>query len=332
MATLKDVANEAQVSSATASRILNNDSTLNVSQDTRQKVFDAARKLNYNKKRKSALKSSFTIGIAQWYSLQQEIDDPYYLSIRQGVEEFCKRNNIAVVRAFKDDLNYQNNLTDVDGLVCIGKFSDEEVGEFEAMNENIIFLDMENENIKSKTITLDFQQAIKTALDYFVELNHNNIGYLGGKERLGDDTYYHDVRKEIFVEYCQNNKIHYLPYTLEGEFTSESGYAMMSELIEKNQLPEAILTGSDPIAIGAMRSLHDHGIEIPKDISIIGFDDIPLASFSNPPLTSVFAPAQEMGELGASVVYHLKDMSMPFKITLPCKLNVRDSCIKRGTE
>ncbi|MDD3809142.1 MAG: LacI family DNA-binding transcriptional regulator [Erysipelotrichaceae bacterium] len=330
MATLKDVANEAQVSSATASRILNNDSTLNVSEDTRQKVFQAAQKLNYIKKRKSASKNSFTIGIVQWYSLQQEIDDPYYLYIRQGVEEFSRKNNIAVVRAFKDDFDYKKNLTEIDGLVCIGKFSDGEVEEFEAMSDNIIFLDMESANVKSKTVTLDFRQAITTALNYLKELNHKTIGYLGGKELLGDNTYYHDTRKEIFIGYCQQNQIDYLPYTLEGEFTNESGYKMMSELIEKDQLPEALITGSDPIAIGAMRSLHDHGIEVPENISIIGFDDIPAASFSNPPLTSVSAPAQEMGELGASVVYYMKDMNLPFKMTLPCKLTVRNSCKQRS--
>ncbi len=84
MATIKDVAELANVSSATVSRILNNDKTLSVPEETRQAVFNAAKELNYIKKRK-APKNEFTIGIVQWYSLQQEIDDPYYLQIRQGI-------------------------------------------------------------------------------------------------------------------------------------------------------------------------------------------------------------------------------------------------------
>ncbi len=329
MATLKDVANEAQVSQATASRVLNNDNTLTVPEDTRQKVLQAAKKLNYQKKRKNVLKKSYTLGIVQWYTLQQEIDDPYYLSIRQGVEKFCKENGVAIVRAFKDDTNYKHTLLDVDGLVCIGKFSVDEVKEFEKITKNVIFLDMTIENITSHTITLDFYQAIKSALLYLVELNHKKIGYLGGKELLGDNTYYHDIRKEAFIMYCQNLNIDYLPYTLEDEFTSESGYKMMCELIKNDSLPEAIITGSDPIAIGAMKALQDHNISTPEDISVIGFDDIPSASYTNPPLTTISAPALEMGEYGASIVYYLKSMSLPFKMTLPCTLIKRDSCKPR---
>ena len=98
MATIKDVAELANVSSATVSRILNNDKTLSVPEETRQAVFNAAKELNYIKKRK-ATKNEFTIGIVQWYSLQQEIDDPYYLQIRASVSRklFCLQNNINVI-------------------------------------------------------------------------------------------------------------------------------------------------------------------------------------------------------------------------------------------
>ena len=85
MATIKDIALKAGVSSASVSRILNNDATLNVPQETRQRVFDAAKELGYEKKKKKFDDTIMTIGIVQWMSPIQETDDPYYLSIRQGV-------------------------------------------------------------------------------------------------------------------------------------------------------------------------------------------------------------------------------------------------------
>ena len=91
MATIKDIALKAGVSSASVSRILNNDATLNVPQETRQRVFDAAKELGYEKKKKKFDDTIMTIGIVQWMSPIQETDDPYYLSIRQGVEEFFKQ-------------------------------------------------------------------------------------------------------------------------------------------------------------------------------------------------------------------------------------------------
>lgn len=329
MATIKDVANEAQVSPATVSRILNQDPSLNVPDETRQAVFQAAQKLNYTKKRKSHLKNNFTIGIVQWYTLQQEINDPYYLSIRQGVENFCLKNKISILRTFKNDINYIEAIDNVDGLICIGKFSQKDMNHLEKICRNIIFLDMFMPSIQVHSISLDFKNAIIDALDYIVSLEHHKIGYLGGKEYLEDQMLYPDMRKQTFINYCEEHQIDYQNYVLEDQFTRESGYSMMCELINSHRLPDAIIAASDPIAIGAMRALQEHHIRIPEDISIIGFDDIQEASFTNPPLTTIYAPAKEMGEYGASLIYHMKDIKIASQIQLPCTLIERDSCKKR---
>ena len=90
MATIKDIALQAGVSSATVSRILNQDETLNVPLETKQLVLETAKALNYQKKAKKS-KNMISIGIIEWYSLQQEMNDPYYLTIRKGVEDYCIR-------------------------------------------------------------------------------------------------------------------------------------------------------------------------------------------------------------------------------------------------
>ena len=328
MPTIKDVANLANVSSATVSRILNNDKTLSVPEETKQAVLNAAKKLNYTKKRK-ANKGDFTLGIVQWYSLQQEIDDPYYLQIRQGIENFCLQNNINVIRTFKTDLNYLDALKNVDGLVCIGKFSNDEIVKFKKISNKIVFLDMVSSHRNDTTITLDFEAAIKEAMDYLQLSNHQKIGFLGGKELLDDNTIYPDPRKEVFIKYCNDHNITYETYLYEDAFTTESGYTMMVEMISKKDLPTAIFCASDPIAIGALRALLEHNIKVPEDISLIGFDDIKAASFTNPPLTTVYAPATLMGEYGASIVYHILSKyssPAPMKIVLPCTLIERESC------
>lgn len=328
MATLKDIADTAHVSTATVSRILNEDPTLNVPVETRQAVLDAAAKLNYVKKKKT-VRHTFTIGMVHWYSIQQEIDDPYYLSIRQGVEDFCRTHQIHLIRAFQDDIHYHDLLKDVDGLICIGKFSEAEIMEFKKISKNIIFLDMMASSFDVHTITLDFQKAVNDVLDYLVVLGHQRIGYLGGKEYLNDGKIYNDLRLSTFIDYCQSHHLEYLDYLKEGEYSSESGYSMMSELIHDHRLPDAVFAASDPIAMGAMRALADHHIRVPRDISIIGFDDVHAASFLNPPLTSVFAPAFEMGQYGAHIIYYMKDMKTPLKIILPCTLMERETCQKR---
>ena len=100
MATIKDIARAAQVSPATVSRILNQDMTLNVTPETRQKVLDTAREMHYVKKNRPP-RSQFTMGIVQWFSAQEEINDSYYLTIRQGIEDYCKNRGIHVIRTYK---------------------------------------------------------------------------------------------------------------------------------------------------------------------------------------------------------------------------------------
>lgn len=334
MATIKDIAESAGVSSATVSRILNNDNTLNVSPETRQKVIDTANALNYKKKSRAFNKSTYTIGIVQWFSPQQEMEDNYYLLIRQGIEDFCMQNCIHVVRTYKADINYMDSLKSVDALICVGKFSTSEVNIFRELTSNIIFLDMPVNDTAISTITLDFEHAIQTGMDYLTSLGHKKIGFLGGIEYLEDRKPFPDVRKNIFIEYCQKHNITYEPYLLEESFTKESGYQMMCELITKGNLPSAIIASSDPIAIGALHALNDSGIKVPKDISLMGFDNTNLSSFTSPPLTTIHAPAYDMGNFGANIVYNILKFqpTTAMKIQLPCHLIKRQSCQKLDIE
>mgnify|MGYP002964912358 CR=1 FL=1 len=103
-------------------------------------------------------------------------------------------------------------------------------------------------------------------------------------------------------------------------------------MISKGNLPTAIFAASDHIAIGAMRALQENGYKIPEDISVMGFDDINVAKFSNPPLTTVHAPADFMGQFAAHYIQLLAESNtklsynMPVRMTLPCEIAIRDTC------
>lgn len=330
MATIKDIAVSAGVSSATVSRILNNDSTLNVSPETRQKVLDTAHSLNYKKKSRASSKSVYTLGIVQWFSPQQELEDNYYLLIRQGIEDFCMQNCIHVVRTYKADINYMDALKNVDALICVGKFSKDEVKRFREMSSSIIFLDMPVADSNVSTITLDFEHAMAMGMDYLTSLGHKRIGFLGGKEYLADGSLFPDMRKILFMQYCEEHGLEYKPYMLEEVFSIESGYRMMNTILTLPILPTAVIASSDPIAIGALRALNDRGVRVPEEISLMGFDDTSLSAFTSPPLTTIHAPAYDMGNFGANILYNILKLqpATAMKIQLPCQLRVRKSCGK----
>lgn len=332
MATIKDIALRAGVSSASVSRILNNDPTLNVPAVTRQRVFEAAKELGYEKKKRRFDDSLMTMGIIQWLSPVQETEDPYYLSIRQGVEEFCYQHKIAIKRAFRTDVDYLTSLAGVEAIVCIGKYSQKDIALFKKICANIIYLDMNFDPIHDCCVVLDFKNAMKSVIEHFHKLQHQTIGYLGGKE-FTDNQLYPDMRKKYFQRYCDQYQMNYDGYIVEDAFSIESGFTMMNELIQKNMVPSALFAASDPIAIGALRALSQNGIRVPEDISIIGFDNIETANYTSPPLTTIFAPTFDMGYMGARMLFDAfkrNENIAPIRIQMPCFLIERESCKKRN--
>lgn len=328
MATIKDISEKTGVSAGAVSRILNNDPYMSVSDETRQKVITAARELGYKKKKKSSTsRSSFAMGIVQWFSPQQEIEDSYYLYIRHGIEDFCIRNNITVYRAVRTDYAYTESLRDADALICIGKFGTTDIKKLKKICKTLLFIDMELDDDTVSTINLDYRHAMVQAMDFLTENGHRTIGFLGGKEYLENHELYKDKRRDYFEEYCTKHGIDYKDYMLLDRFSTKSGYDMMLNLIRKKKVPSAIFAASDPIAIGALSALTDRGYHVPEDVSIIGFDDTDAAEYTNPPLTTIHAPAYQMGYYGAGVVYHLlsSKAGTTMKITLPCSLMVRGS-------
>ena len=326
MATIKDIAQAAGISSGAVSRILNNDPTLSVSPETKRKVFDIAQQLNYQKSRNRD-KSLFRMGILQWFSAEQEMQDPYYLLVRQGIEDFCQKHSLGIIRAFQSDAASIEQLQGVDGLICVGKFSNEEIQKFINICGNIVFLVMSVLDYKITTLTMDFKTAVYDSLEYLAELGHKKIAYLGGKEYVGNQELFTDERKQAFLSFMNR---HGLDDSMiyEDSFSTSSGYQMTQMLLSEKELPTAIFAASDAIAFGAMRAIQEKGLSIPEDISIIGFNDSEMSSYVTPALTTISAPAYDMGQHGANLIYAATNLniSTPLKAKIPCQLVKRESC------
>lgn len=132
------------------------------------------------------------------------------------------------------------------------------------------------------------------------------------------------------MKYCEDHGMEYKGYMLEEVFSIESGYRMMNQILEKEHLPTAVIASSDPIAIGALRALNDRRVRVPEEISLMGFDDTSLSAFTSPPLTTIHAPAYDMGNFGANILYNILKLqpATAMKIQLPCQLRIRQSCGK----
>ena len=333
MATITEIAQKANVSIATVSRVLNYDKSLSISEEKRKLILETAENLDYQppKRKKNHLKRPLSIGLIHWYTMQQELDDTYYLSIRLGIERTCYEKQIDLVKIFKTNDHYElDNLKALDGVIAVGKFSDEEIKQFEEKFPVVIFVDSSPEEAKFDSVVIDFESSMIKAIDYILSLGHQRIGYIGGREYIGKNLKALGERREIvFKEYLTKKGLFDSRNVHVGSFTIESGYALMKQAIEQNHLPTAFIIASDGMAIGLMKAAYEAGIRIPKDLSIIGFNDITQSQYTIPPLTTVKVYKEFMGKTSVELLLERVQgqRTIAKKITIPTELVIRESCI-----
>lgn len=329
MATLKDIAQKADVSLATVSRVLNQDDSMSVAHDTRQRILMIADELNYHSGKRRVVKKKTTLrmGLVYWYSKEEEMEDPYYLSIRLGVERTCSERGIEIEKYVKNDLqNRSANEEKLDGLIAIGKFSSKDVDLFKGLTENLVMADFTPAS-DVDAVVVDFRSAMVEVLKYLIKLGHERIGYIGGHEYVQGNKMIRDEREEAFCEYLSLYQTFYPEFIWTGTFTAEDGYTTMKEALKLENKPTAFIMGNDSMAIGAMRALHEKGIRVPEQISIVGFNDIEMSRYLQPSLTTVQVHTEYMGE--AAVDLFLDQLSsrrkIAKKIVLPTNLLIRES-------
>ncbi|RAS87786.1 LacI family DNA-binding transcriptional regulator [Priestia endophytica] len=340
MVTIKDIARKAKVSTATVSRVLNSDQTLSVSEETRKRVLEVAGQLSYKpSRRKSIQKNKFEqselykIGLVLTSSQEEELNDPYFLSIRLGVEMACEELPLKISTVIRiGNNNSITGLNGLDGIIVIGAVEVEDVKAFYYENNNIVFVNyLPNENNYDVVIS-DLEKSTYDVMDYLFSLKHDDIGYMGGREiikSLGEkvEREVDDIRRLTFQKIMEEKGLYKPENILLGDWGVSSGYKLMKKVVEEGKLPSAMVIASDPMAIGALRVLHEYGIKVPEELSLVSFDDIEAASFLNPPLSTVKVHTCEMGKTAAKLLYdRLTGRRLPIKAVLPTELIIRDSC------
>jgi LacI family transcriptional regulator len=331
MATLKEIAEKAGVSLATVSRVLNYDTTLSVSDETRKRILEIAQELNYKtlrERNQQTAKERLRFGLVHWYSELQELGDPYYMAIRLGVEKECFQRQIELVKLFKHDGSYKSEwLTGLDGIIAVGKFGSNDIQVFTSCTENIVFVDSSPDEHRFDSVVIDFRKAMIEVLDYLIHRGHKEIGYIGGREYVDVQQLIKDERETTFHEYLYLKGLYRSEYVFTGNFTAEDGYRLMKQALSLKKLPSAFFVASDSMAIGALRALHEEGIKVPDEVSIVGFNDIATSKFVQPPLTTVKVYTEFMGETAVELLVERlsTNRNISKKVIIPTKLIVRES-------
>lgn len=324
MATIKDIAREAGVSAATVSRVLNNDLSLAVSEDTRSRILAAAKQLGYKPARLKQLKRDTelggkTVSLLLWCSAEEERDDPYYGSIRRGVELRCEELGIMLGQTLRGRTSL-SPLRTGDGLIVVGGFDPRELERLHSDRNTIVLVDQYLERPEYDSVRTHFRQAVDQALGHLLALGHRDIAFIGG----GGDG---ERRAHHFERIMLEQGSYDAALVRTGGWSSADGYRMMDELLAGSKRPTACFAASDPLAVGALRALHDHGVQVPGEMAIVGFDDIEMAAYVQPPLSTVRAYPEQMGKAAVQLLAErFEGREAPSHTIIGTKLIVRETC------
>ncbi len=328
--TIFDVANEAGVSYSTVSRVLNNKE--HVSPEKRERVLRAMAELGYVaniQARTLAGGHSHIVGL-----LVHGLDTSYIGEIMKGIDNELYTVNYDLMlytthRRKTKESAYVVKLTRnlVDGLLLVlPRNADAYLETLRQRHFPHVLVDhLGSPMIDAPAVGATNWQGAYEATTYLLDLGHRRIGFITGSMELGCAV----ERLEAYKAALEKHGIAIDPELIrEGDFLQPRGYTCARELLALAQPPTAIFASNDISAFGVMEAVRDHGLQIPRDISIIGFDDIPQASSVNPPLTTVRQPLEQMGSSAARMLLHyIAEPDRPVeRLELPTELIVRQSC------
>jgi LacI family transcriptional regulator len=329
MVTIRDVAAIAQVSTSTVSHVIND--TRYVSPATRERVLSAMATLNYSPNRLArSLRNSRTLTLGV---LLPNSANPFFAELLLGVEAACFDFGYNIIMGNANDnpereLSYLEVLLSrkVDGilLVSTGAFK-ESIALLASHDVPVVVVDRATNLPSVDEIFTENKQGGMIAINYLLNLGHIRIGCITGPSFLTPSAErvagYYEAMKAAGISVDSR-------WVVIGDFQHETGYSGCRQLLRLPEPPTAIFACNDLMAVGALCAVHEAGLRVPDDISVIGYDDVPLASYTVPRLTTIAQPARQLGRLAVErLVARLQNQEMPvLREKLAVTLVVRDSC------
>lgn len=331
-ATIKDVAKEAHVSPATISYVLNGKE--NISEETKARVYEAMEKLNYIPNlsaRGLANNTSKLIGVVIPQTEPGSsllFNNNFYSEIMSAIEYHARIQGYHVLISATDanesyfKLAKQRNL---DGIIIIGAYPDQFFSDVKKTQIPIVLIDSYFDDHYFHNIQINDRYGGYIATKHLLEKGHRRIGIFTGRLKEGG------VVKKRFEGYTDALKEYGLPVNdediFEGTVDFDSGLKLADRLVSKKTDITAIFCIADILAIGAMKGLHNRGVVIPDDISIVGFDDLVISQYVSPSLSTVHQNIAEKGEEAVRILFNSINGTNSGKqeSILPISLAERDS-------
>ena len=328
---IAEIAKRANVSTATVSRTLNQSGPVKAA--TARKVWRAVTELNYypNSHARALVSGrSRLIGL-----IVSDITNPFFPELIRAFQDLAAQKQYDILLTSTDYLT--SRMTEclrrmlerkVDGVAMMT--SEMDVGlikELSRRNVPIVFMDVGQMGPRMSHVAIDYGNGIRQAVDHVAGLGHRNIAFISGPLDLHSAR----TRRQAFLDGLRHHGLSPDRKMIrEGTHTAEGGQQAMSALLRMSKPPTAVVCSNDWTAIGALHAVHAAGLTVPADISIVGFDDIPLTRYTNPALTTVRMTAADVGATAFNALFRLigEEAVEGDVYQIPTKLIVRQSTAK----
>jgi len=336
-ATSSDVAKKAQVSRTTVSFVLNGVPGVSISESTRKRVLEAAKELSYSPNaagRKLVSGKSNTIGLILSQSPEQVFADAFLPQVILGVEQATLQQGFHVLLKLvspDDPSGYTHLIREnhVDGILLSGpRQSDQEIVRLHREGVPVMLMgQLPDSDIPF--VDINASAGAEIAVEHLIGSGHRRIAMITNAPLSYTSA---QQRRCGYMEALHKANIMSDPLLIkEGDYTPASGFQVMTELLQQSPRPTAMFVASDVVAIGALLAIKNAGLQVPEDIAVVGFDDIPLAEYFDPPLTTIRLPAYGLGwAAGERLIRLIHGEGLDQKeIMVESELIVRASSIKK---
>jgi len=324
--TLRDLARAANCSLATVSKALNGRE--DVSAETRAKILQLARELNYAPHavgRSLRRRVTENVGVIFYRESQPLSGNPFYSRVLEGIEaELAIHGYNLVLHLVQGDEDVPKFVREqqVDGLILVGAMSDAFVERISANDLPKVFVDPKTPVSHASQILIDNEYGAFLATQYLIRKGHKRIGFISGD--LGRMSF-----RQRFEGYKRALQYHGIPLDMRLVQTGglESGFDHVAKLMALEDRPTAIFSGNDINAIYGYKAVRDAGLDIPGDVSFVGFDDIELSRLTVPPLTTVRVYKEELGSIAVRQLLSViaNPHQRPTTVIVPTRLIERES-------
>jgi len=327
--TLHELAKAAGCSVSTVSRALNN-STHSVNDVTRERILALASELGYHPNmtaRGLKMDRTFTIGLVVY-----NIASPFTPVLVRGIQEYLRQRDyfsIIISTDWDSDLEseavHQLLSRSIDGVIFVETWRDESNKTLDLANKPYAYVYRLFDGEYPNSVIVDDIHGASLAVEHLTKLGHRRIAFINGphgwaasKERLAG-------YQNVLTQYAIPSDPSLIE---EGTWEVQSGYQATQKFLEMTERPTAIFAANDLMAVGAIYAIQDAGLNVPKDIAVVGYDDREIASISNPTITTVCPPSYEMGQLAAQLILDRLENQDEIKdpIRVQSRLIVRESC------